>query len=571
MNKQINRFLLWCFLLPAGIYRRFGADMAQLRAILETKLIIDDRTATGLNKVRNQNKEGDTSTATLFTMLISLLMGLVFLVAFVFDDDLTRMTMYFSFFSFMLAMFLITDFSHILIDVKDNFIILPKPVSSQTFLVARLLHIIIHVTKILVPLALPGWIAIGISRGIWGAVVFIPVMLLLTMLTFAIVNALYLLIMRLFSPARINAIITSVQIIFSIILYGSFQLLPRAINRSVLEGVDLSQLPAMWAFPTYWLAGAWVYLYSFVQDPRLIVSMVLSVITPLLAIWVMMKYLAPAFFRKLSMISAGVDHDKKEETDKKEVSASTGGFICVLSGLITSSGVERQSFLITWNLMGRIRDFKLKVYPQIGYLLVIFVMFILGGSGKLDHLEALEMTGRTKFTILSAIYLSSLVYMSAVFQLPYYSNFKAAWIYYAPPLSRPGALLQGAVKACLLKFFIPVALILVILGVSIFGIMLLPNLLFGLGNIFLASTLYSWLVMNKLPFSVSPKMATAGQTTYRTMFMIIILPLFGAPHYFLFDFPWVLCIGSLFTIGGGLMVLNYIKRIGWGYLSGEEG
>ena len=75
MNKQINRFLLWCFLLPAGIYRRFGADMAQLRAILETKLIIDDRTATGLNKIRNQNKEGDTSTATLFTMLISLLMG----------------------------------------------------------------------------------------------------------------------------------------------------------------------------------------------------------------------------------------------------------------------------------------------------------------------------------------------------------------------------------------------------------------------------------------------------------------------------------------------------------------
>ncbi|MBK8830935.1 MAG: hypothetical protein IPN60_08760 [Saprospiraceae bacterium] len=59
-------------------------------------------------------------------------------------------------------------------------------------------------------------------------------------------------------------------------------------------------------------------------------------------------------------------------------------------------------------------------------------------------------------------------------------------------------------------------MILVILGVSIFGIMLLPNLLFGLGNIFLASTLYSWLVMNKLPFSVSPKMATAGQTTYRT-------------------------------------------------------
>ena len=129
--------------------------------------------------------------ATATTMLISLVFGIMYLFVFVMDDDLNRLTLYFGILAFMLAMFLITDFSHILIDVKDNYIILPKPVSSQTFLIGRLLHIIIHVSKIIVPMALPGWIGIWISRGLWGAVVFIPVMMLLTILTFAVVNALY--------------------------------------------------------------------------------------------------------------------------------------------------------------------------------------------------------------------------------------------------------------------------------------------------------------------------------------------------------------------------------------------
>jgi ABC-2 type transport system permease protein len=567
MNKQINRFLVWCFLLPSGLYERFGADMAQLRAILGTKLMIDDRTATGLNKVRNQHKEGDTSDATLFTMLISLVMGLAFVLAFMFDDDLTRMTFYFSLFSFMLAMLLITDFSHILIDVRDNFIILPKPVNAQTFLIARLLHIITHMTKILIPLALPGWIAMWISRGVWGAIVFIPVMILLTMLTFAVVNALYLLIMRLFSPARINGIITSVQIIFSIVLYGSYQLLPRLIGRSVIEEVDLTHMPLMWVFPTYWMGGAWSYLYSFVPEPQLIISLVMSVITPLVAVWVMVKYLAPAFFRKLSLINAGVSNEEEVKKSSKETTSSTGGLINIISRVCTSNGIERQSFLLTWRLMGRIRDFKLKVYPQIGYMVVIIAMFIIRDNGKFDAEELLELSRRTKATILLAIYFSSLVYVAAVYQLPYYANFKAAWIYYSSPLVRPGFVLQGAVKACLIMFFIPLVLILAILGISFYGFQLIPNLLFGFGNIFLASALYSALVLNKLPFSITPKASAAGQTSIRNMVILLILPFFGIPHYFLFDFPWVLCIASLFTIGGGLGVLYYLKWIGWGYLS----
>lgn len=567
MKNYINRFLLWLFLLPAGVYQKFGVDIAHLKAILIAKLTIDDRTATGLYKARGGSKDGYASFATVFTMVISLVMGLIFLFVFAFEDDLTRMTMFFTLYGFMLAMFLITDFSHILIDVKDNYIILPKPVSSQTFLMARMLHIAIHLMKILVPLSFPGWIAIWISRGIWGAVVFIPVLILLTMLTFALVNAVYLLIMRVFSQARINSIITSVQIGFSILLYGSFQLLPRIINESVIDQIDLSGIGIMWVFPSFWMAAGWLCFYSFARESTLIIGAVLTFIAPLLSVWVMIRFLAPAFFRKLSMISAGTPEETKFEVSSVKGKRKDAGFLETLSRIFTGVGVEREAFLFTWRMMGRVREFKMKVYPQIGYLVVLFVMLVIGNSDKFDIEELALHTSKIKFLILSVIYLSGIIYMGAIFQMPYYDNFRASWVYFSAPLSRPGPILRGALKACLIRFFAPVVVLLMIMGVALFGIAMMPNLIYGLSNVFLVGTLYSWVVIDRLPFSVSSKMASQGSTTFRTVFILIALPIFGAPHYFLFDYPVALYCISLVTFTAGFFVLRYTHSVSWGYVN----
>jgi len=565
MNNQINKFLLWWFLLPGGLYRKLGADLPQLRAILVTKLTIDDRTATGLSKARNRNTGGETNMATAITMVISLVFGIMYLFVFVMDDDLNRLTLYFGILSFMLAMFLITDFSHILIDVKDNYIILPKPVSSQTFLIGRLLHIIIHVSKIIVPMALPGWIAIWISRGLWGAVIFIPMMILLTILTFAVVNALYLLIMQVFSPARINSIITTMQIVFSIVLYGSFQLLSRVMGDSFLQAIDLTQYAWIWLFPSFWLAAGWTFLYSFASEPMYIVGAILSVVMPLLSLWLMIRYLAPAFFRKLSMISAGTSGEEKK-SDSKVVHHKDSGMSMRLAGLFTAGGIERESFRFVWRMTGRSRDFKLKVYPQIGYLVVIMVMMFVRSHSDIESDLLLMDNTRARLMILTVIYLSSILFMGAIYQLPFYEQFKAAWLYYSPPLIGPGQVISGSIKAMVVKFYLPVVIILTIAGIALFGVRILPNLVCGLGNVFLLCMMYSWLLMDRLPFSVSPKRAGEGQTTFRNMFMLIGLPLFGLPHYFLFDFPIVLCVVGVVTITIGYIVLRYTKGIGWEYM-----
>ena len=565
MNKYINSFLLWWFLLPSGIYRRFGADMAHLRAILANKLTIDDRSATGLQKMRNQKDGKETNTATIITMVISLGMGLLFLFVFAMDDDLTRLTFYLTIFGFMLAMFLITDFSHILIDVKDNFIILPKPVTPQTFLLARLLHILVHVSRIIIPMALPGWIGLWISRGLWGAIVFIPILILLTILTFALVNAAYLMIMRLFSPSKINSIITSVQIAFSIILYGGFQLISRILGESFLEQIDLNQYGWIWIFPSYWMAACWSYLYSFTPDPDFILGTVLSIVVPLFSLWLMIRFLAPAFFRKLSMISAGtVDESKKHSTGAS--SGASSKLSVRIAGIFTQKGIEREAFLFTWRLTGRSRDFKLKVYPQIGYLIILLVLFFLrGDNSSMFEIVAME-SPRMRSLIITMIYFSSILYMSAIAQVHYHEQFKAAWVYYSTPLHRPGFIIRGAFKAMMAKFFWTTMMILLIAGLLIFGPGVLPNLVCGFGNVFLLSAMFSWLWVNKLPFSISPKKAGENQSTFRNIAMLIGLPLFGVPHYFLFDFPIVLCIIGVITFSAGWLVLRYTWGIGWDQL-----
>ena len=565
MNNFINRLLLWCFLLPTGVYRRFGADIPQLKAILITKLTIDDRTVTGLFAASNRNKEGGSNLATVITMVLAFVMGLLFTFVFAIDDDLSRLTVYFSIYGFMLAMFLITDFSHILIDVKDNFIILPKPVSSQTFLMARLIHIIIHVSKIVIPLGLPAWIATCISRGLWGAFVFIPIIFLLTMLTFTLVNAVYLLIMRVFPPSKINSLITSLQIGFTVLLYGGFQILSRAMGETFLEHIDITKYAWIWIFPSFWMAAGWKYLFTFSPDTINIIGIVLSILVPLFSLWIMVKYLAPAFFRKLSMISAGTESVEKQP-DQKSKHKPEVGWSLWFSKLFTKQGVESEAFGFVWKMTGRSREFKLKVYPQIGYILVLVVISQFAGNDIWTLDDFGQIPDKTKLRMLVFLYLSCIIYISALVQMPYHSKPKSAWIYYSPPLTRPGEVISAGIRVCLVKFFLPVVLILSIAAVTLLGPMIIPNLLFGFGNVYLACVLYAWLVMDRLPFSVSLHMAQEGMSAFRNFFMLLFLPILGFPHYFLFDSPLALSIGGLITTTTAYFVLRNTRKISWEYL-----
>jgi len=143
----VNQALLKLVLLPKKLYTRSGINTAQLQSILTAKLLMDDRRPAPLTQnQRRQKVKKEVKLATLTTMFVSAVMGCLFLFSFSLKTTVAaQLTFYFSYFIFMLASTLISDFTSVLIDVRDNYIILPKPVSDRTMLMARLLHIFIHI------------------------------------------------------------------------------------------------------------------------------------------------------------------------------------------------------------------------------------------------------------------------------------------------------------------------------------------------------------------------------------------------------------------------------------------
>jgi ABC-2 type transport system permease protein len=94
---------------------------------------------------------------------------------------------------------------------------------------------------------------------------------------------------------------------------------------------------------------------------------------PVVSIWAVIRFFAPSFNRKLAMIS-GSDVSSVETTKKKKQPRSS--YAAVLARLFTKRGTEQMSFLFTWKITARSRDFRMKVYPAIGYLFVYVIVFI---------------------------------------------------------------------------------------------------------------------------------------------------------------------------------------------------
>lgn len=565
MSKVINQFFLWIVLLPSTVYQKFGIDLVHLKSILAVKLMMDDRRTGLFNKSRQTDKPSDF--ATVIMIVVAFVIGAVFLFAFRFTDDITRLTLYFSFVMFMLCLFLIADFTHVLIDVRDNFIILPKPVTAKTFLTARILHIIIHLSRLTVPMILPGLVIIALSRGIWGAIVLVPTIFLLVLFTIFLVNTAYLAIMKLFSPERFNSIITTIQITFTIVAYAGFQLAPKFLDDDQFLETQLNDTGLIWLLPGFWFAGAWKMFYTLSPDATVITCALLSIVMPLSSILLVVKYFAPSFQRKLSLISTGAGQEVSPD-GRISRRKDTPGFLRRLSQFMTSPGVERGAFLFTWKMISRYRDFKLKVYPQIGYIAVLLVLIFY------KHIKAFIFSDQQlivdyRIPMLTMMYMTGFIFLAAVQYLPYSDSFKASWIFFVSPLEKPGSVISGAIKAGILKFCLPLMVVVVVPCIVLAGPVVIPNLLFGFGNVLAVCFLISFIALDRFPFSVALKDDDQGLNTIRSMIMLIFLPIVGIPHYFLYDKVWFVGGLSIVSYTVAFLLMRKIKSRSWGNVKYE--
>ncbi len=179
----------------------------------------------------------------------------------------------------------------------------------------------------------------------------------------------YLLVLRITSADRFKEVINSMQIVFSIVMFGVYFVGPRALRNVQLDGVFNSKdFPWLAFAPTWWFAGAFSWPVSG-WHPGAALDLALTFGTPLLCLWIVVRFLAPSFNRKIAGMGSSDAQPARVKVVKR--ADSSAPFYKKLSRLFAEEGQERLSFELVWLLTGRTREFKLKVYPSIAYVFVM--------------------------------------------------------------------------------------------------------------------------------------------------------------------------------------------------------
>ncbi|MDB5136861.1 MAG: hypothetical protein JWP37_3464, partial [Mucilaginibacter sp.] len=212
MDKIFLRFVSFFYPLLA----KTGVDTDQLNEILRVKLLMDNRRPKAMFAARKNAKNGQQSPwmVNIFTLIMGLLIGLLLTLN---GMPYIGETLYFIVFMVFMAITLISDFTTVLIDTRDQFILLPRPVNDRTVALSRILHISIYVLRLALLQGLPGLVIVGFIDGILAVPIFFIQILEATFLSIFMVNIIYLLLMKSVSPQRFKDIISYFQIGFSVL------------------------------------------------------------------------------------------------------------------------------------------------------------------------------------------------------------------------------------------------------------------------------------------------------------------------------------------------------------------
>ncbi len=539
----MTHFLIKFVRLFKKIFISAGVDFEQLIAIVGIKLTMDNRrnNASFMRGKNNESKESNNRFG--MTLFVYGLLGLfVSIYVAAINLPMVSMSIFHGFIMVMLAMTLITDYSSILLDTADNMILLPRPVDSRTLFTARLTHITLYIGQILFAVALIPTIIVAFKYGLIAVCMFLLTAIMSALFALFFTSILYLIIMRLTTAERLKDIINYLQIGMAIFIFAFYQLMPRLFDIQDIENITFE--PSWWNLfvPPMWMGGTMDAFIGGNFDPMHLLLIVLCFAVPVLGLIEMNRSFSTFFSQKLSGLSTEYNPTESQTAPSVSNSNSTavqGDLSVKLAPYITSSPVESGVFQLVWKQLSRDRKIRLRLYPQFAYFFVmmIVIMFsIFRRSGGFD--AVFEELPDTKWYLMF-IYFGSTALSASLVLVPYSDDFKAAWVYYALPIAKPGDVLVGSLKAQVFKFFIPFYIVLSLILFAIWRLPVVDDLLLGFFNIIIIALVYS--IVNKplLPFSEETSTQAQSGNFVRSMINFIIFIAVAGLHYLATLIPYL--------------------------------
>lgn len=547
------KFVLWV----AKIFLDKDVNINQLKIITETKLILDRRRVRVTVKQNTGNKEPNNQL--LFSMFIYGIMGLMVGITIFFVDNIViSMVLVHSYILFMMCMTLITDFSTVLLDTTDNQIILPRPVNSKTFFVARLVHILVYLLQFTIALALFPIIFTFVQYGIVVGFAIIFTVFLTVMMSVFITYLLYGLILRMANEEKVKSIINSFQIVVTVVFAVGYQIVPRLINFDTLQ--HKFTIAIKWyhyLLPPMWMANALQSIQQGIVDLPHVVMILLCVIMPLFTFWIMIKFLAPNFAIKIAAMG---NTSKEDNTSILQSSSTKLKIEDKISALICKSKPEQAGFEIAWKMTNRDKSFKLQFYPTLAYLLVFLFVFVFKNGKGISTFWA-ELPNTKNF--LWFIYLPIFTLNACLNIFSFSENFSAAWRYFSSPLEKPGQVILGAIKVILVKFYTPIFLLFLSLSMYIWGLKIVDDFALGFLNTVVILFIVSVLSDKYLPFSTQLNTKQQGGKFAILILQMAIIALVVGLHFFVLKIWWLPAVLIPISFGACYLLYQKIKNYSW--------
>ncbi|QVY62147.1 hypothetical protein [Cytobacillus gottheilii] len=495
------------------LFVKIGVDYTAMRKILQIKLTMDERRVpTFFNQDANKKGQEDKKYGYIKSLWIYVLIGLVLIPFMGFGDSyLFQLSIAYAIIIFMIMTSMIADFSNVLLDVRDRSILLTKPISAKTVNAAKFMHIFIYLSYLTVALTAIPLVVSLFRQGILFFLITIIELILINIFIVVITAILYIAILKFFDGEKLKDMINYVQIGLSLVLMVGYQFLARS-----FEFVDLNMVAdyhwwSIFLIPM-WFAAPYELLLNGNTSIMTIIFSILAIVVPILSIWIYLK-LIPTFERNLQKLLSSSKSKKERKNHLKEL----------LLKIICRTNDERAFYRFTSLMMKQEREFKLKVYPSLGFSLVIPFIFIfnVAAGGEADFTESVSYLN---------IYFSMLIIPTTVLMLGYSSKYKASWVYKIFPIEDYTNLRKSSLKAFLISLYIPLYIVLGIIFCIIYGTRIIPDL----AAVLVASFLYTVICYvsfgSRIPFS-KPFEEVGNSQGWKSLILFIPVGLLAGGHY----------------------------------------
>ena len=125
------------------LYEKLGVDYETMRLILSVKLTIDSRKTSNL--LTNTNFDESSNQYKIMQIIYAILGFFMMIFMIISKNTFISMAIYFSMFMFLMLTTFISDFSSVILDVKDKGILAIRGVSLKTINASKVTHIMIYV------------------------------------------------------------------------------------------------------------------------------------------------------------------------------------------------------------------------------------------------------------------------------------------------------------------------------------------------------------------------------------------------------------------------------------------